>query len=364
MTYPLLPLHIDSTMLTCFRSCPQKYLLEFVQGFRPPGLSIDLHAGACFAAALEEVRKQVYMNGKSLPEALLIAEARFFTDWGDVEVPEWKKTAKTKDRVWEAVVGDGTTKGEGYFQRYQPLTDRMQPYYDREGKPTFEYTFAIPLEPCIDPKDFEPVGYERWIGKSGTQFERAKLSLDKEGNPNFENTTNTQMAPPFPAHPSGGPWLYTGRFDLLGTYEGRPTPLDDKTTGGSIGQNWSETWELRNQFLGYTWACQQCGLDVEGVLVRGIAIQKTQIVHAEAFKPYSKHLIAKWYEQLRRDLWRLRRAYDERYFDYNFADACTSYGNCIFMPVCQSTNPESWLSNFEVRHWNPLLKNPVVESAK
>lgn len=325
MTTLQLPIHVDSTMMTCFRSCPQKFFREFVQGYRPAGLSIDLHAGACFAGALEEVRKQVYGNGKSLADALLFAEARFFTEWGDVEVPEWKRTAKTKDRVWEAIVGDGTPKGEGYFQRYAPLTDRMQPYFDENKKPTFEYTFAIPLEPCVSPQNFHK-DY-------------------------------------FPEHPNGGPFLYTGRFDLLGTYEGRPTPLDDKTTGGSIGQNWSESWDLRNQFLGYTWACQQCGLDVEGVLVRGIAIQKTQIVHAEAHKPYSKHLIARWYEQLRRDMWRLRRCWDEGYFDYNFADACTSYGNCVFMPVCQSATPENWLSSFEVRHWNPLNKNPIVGAA-
>lgn len=332
-TYPSLPLHVDSTMMTCFRACPQKFFREFVQGYRPSGLSIDLHAGACFAGALEEVRKQVYGNGKSLADALLIAEARFFTEWGDVEVPEWKKTAKTKDRVWEAVVGDGTEKGEGYFQRYRPLTDRMQPFKDQNGKPTFEYTFAIPLEPHTD-----------------------NLNLADE------KTFNDELW--FPSHPNGGPFLYTGRFDLLGTYDDHPTPLDDKTTGGSIGANWSESWDLRNQFLGYTWACQQCGLDVEGVLVRGIAIQKTQIVHAEAYKQYSKELLGRWYEQLRRDMWRLRRCYDAQYFDYNFADACTSYGSCVFMPVCQSAAPENWLNSFEVRHWNPLSKNPIVEAQK
>lgn len=327
MTYPELPLHIDSTMRSCFVSCAQKFFREFVEGYRPAGISIDLHAGGTFASALEEVYKQVFLNNRPLQAALDIACARFFTEWGDVEVPEWKRTAKTKDRVWEAIAGDGTAKGRGYFEQYSPLTDHVQPYFDTSGKPTFEYTFAIPLEPCIDP-----------------------ISV---------GAYNVPQAPYFPTHPSGSPFIYTGRFDMLGALHGRPVVKDDKTTGGSISDQWAKQWDLRSQFLGYCWACQQCGIPVDTVIVRGIAIQKTQIVHAEAIKTYSKFMIDRWHEQLRRDLWRLRRAYDERYFDYNFGDACTAYGNCVFMDVCQSTTPESWLSNFEVRHWNPLNKNPV-----
>jgi hypothetical protein len=310
-----LPLHIDSTMRSCFVSCPQKFYREFIEGYRPPGVSIDLHAGACFALALEVVYREIWEHNATLPDALASAHAAFCIAWGDVVVPEWKRTAKTMDRVWEAV--------EDYFRTYSPRTDHVQPYFSAEGKPTVEYTFAIPLEPA---------GYV--LGGTPKDI--------------------------FPTHPSGSPFVWTGRFDMLAMYNGRPMPKDDKTTGGSISQNWVESWDLRGQFLGYVWACQQCGLDTDSVCVRGIAIQKTQIVHAEAIKTYSRDLIAKWHEQLRRDLWRLRRSWDEGYWDYNLGDACTQYGHCSFMNVCASANPESWLANYEVRHWNPLNKNPTA----
>lgn len=338
MTQPALPLHVDSTMLTCARSCLQKFSLEFVHGYRLPGVSIDLHAGACFSSAVEETRKQIWLNGKSLPEALLMAEARFFQEWGDFAPPEWKRTAKTKDRVWEAV--------ESYFAQYAPKTDHVRPYIAADGNPTLEYTFAIPLEPT---RDYGPSYY----GRSETMEERL---LDEA----FQGPI--PPAPYFPKHPSGAPFLYCGRFDLLGSYNGRPVPLDDKTTGSSIGRNWASTWDLRSQFIGYVWACQQCGIDAHELIVRGIAIQKEQIVHAEAIKQYSDELIARWYEQLRRDLWRIRRAYDENYFDFNFGDACTSYGLCPFLNTCASPNPQNWVTEFEVRHWNPLIKNPTAES--
>jgi hypothetical protein len=319
-----LPSYIDSTMLTCFRSCPQKWSLEFGRGFRPEGISIDLHAGGCFANALEEVYRRIHLHKNDFATAMAFGHARFLTDWGDFEIPEYKKTAKTMDRMWEAIAGDGTDKGKGYFEVYSPLTDHVQPYFDSNGKPTFEYTFSIPLEPC---------------GK-------------------LNDGTN------FPLHPTTGePFLYVGRFDMLGMLGGRPVVRDEKTTGGSIGQSWASQWPLRNQFIGYTWACRQCGIDLDTVVVRGIAIQKTQIVHAEAIVPYSDFLRQRWLDQLRRDMWRLVRCWESDYFDFNLGDACTAYGNCLFLNVCQSPNIDTWANDFVVRHWNPLDKNPIKEKA-
>jgi hypothetical protein len=312
-----LPIYVDSTMLTCYRSCGQKFYKEFVLGRRPPGLSIDLHAGACFATAIETIRKLVFKDKKPFHEALILAHAAFAQAWGDFQIPAHKTTAKTFDRMWEAV--------EDYFATYSPLTDHVQPYMAANGDPTLEYTFAIPLEPA-------------------TMYE-------------------DQLHKPFPLHPNGSPFLYCGRFDMLGAMNGRPIPVDEKTSGRSADVNWAEQWNLRNQFMGYVWACRQCGLDVDSLMVRGTSILKTKIGQAEAVKTYSKDLLTRWHEQLRRDMWRLRRSWDEGYWDYNFGDTCTSYGNCIFMTSCQTGNPQ-WLQELEVRKWNPLNKNPVGPSEK
>lgn len=328
---PELPLYIDSTMRSAFVSCPQKFFREFVQGYRPKGgKSIDLHAGGCFAAATEEVYTQVHVNKRPLADALLVAQARFDAEWGDFEIPEYKKTSKTWDRVWTAVAGGAGPNDEGYFQHYPPLTDHVQPFFDASGKPTFEYTFAIPLEPACDPAVYD--------GKTACS-----------------DSTNRD----FPLHPSGSPFLYAGRLDMLGTHMGHVVWRDEKTSKNNPNTNahWSEQWDLRSQFIGYTWALQQLGFDCEGGVVRGIGILKEKIGHAEAIKTYSQVVIDRWYEQLRRDLWRIRRAYDEGYWDFNFGEACTSFGHCMFMRVCQSATPESWLNEFEVRHWNPLHKD-------
>lgn len=314
---PILPGHIDSTMMSAFRSCPRKFYNEFVFGLRPTGISIDLHAGGCFAHALEVVRNEIHIHNRSLDEALLRANAAFEIRWGDFEIPEHKKTNKRPDRVWAAV--------ESYFQQYPPRTDHIQPYFS-DGRPTFEFTFAVPLEPAVDSRSLvSPTGEYQ-----------------------------------FPLHPvTGEPFIYSGRFDMLGSYDGRPVVEDDKTSGAGHYANWSEKWDLRSQFIGYTWACQQMGIDVSDVVVRGVGIQMTQIAHAEAIKPYSDFLRQRWLEQLRRDLWRLVRCWNEGYWDYDLGETCTSFGNCIFMQSCQSPYEDQWLKTFDVRRWNPLHQDPT-----
>lgn len=324
---PILPQYVDSTMISCFRSCHQKFYKEFVLGLRPTGFSVDLHAGACFATAIETVGREIHENGVPLSTALSRAHGAFLDAWGDF-VP-LKDTPKTMDRVWEAV--------EEYFKTFPPLTDHIQPYLGADGRPTYEFTFAIPLEPCARMGGYYPDRY-----------------------PSYE--AGSYHKGTFPAHPSGQPFIYAGKLDRLGQWNGKVVGQDEKTTK-SIGSTWGDQWNLRSQFIGYCWALRQMGLNIDTIAVRGVGILKTKITIVEALKTYSDYLIERWYEQLRRDVWAIRRAWDEQYFDYNLADACTSYGGCAFNELCNSANEASWLHNYTVKRWNPLAKNPVGEEA-
>ena len=255
--------------------------------------------------------RQIYFHKLPYERAIEIAHARFLLEWGNFEVPEWKTTAKTMERTWEAIVGDGTPEGRGYFQEYPVLSDHIKPYIAADGRPTLEYSFAIPLE---------------------------------EG---------------FPQHPNGGPFLYAGRFDMLGQKpDGTPIARDEKSTGRSAGAKWARQWQLRGQFIGYVWALQQCGIPATEVCVRGIHILKTSIRHSEHVQSYSNDLVSRWYKQLKRDVWRMQQMYEDGYWDFNLAEACTNYGNCIFMDSCTSHQPEVWLRNMEIRRWNPLNATP------
>lgn len=299
-----LPRHFDATMRSCFVQCPEKFRNEFILGLRPAAVSVDLHAGGCVATAMEVIYKAIHDDGLTFDAAMQQGLAAFLLEWGDF-VP-MKDTPKTKDRTWEAI--------ENYFEAYPPLTDHIQPQ-KLPGGAGSEFGFAIPLEP---------------IGPDG-----------------------------FPEHPDGGPFLYAGRLDMFGNWHGKPLGLDHKTTT-SVGASWAEKWDLRGQFLGYCWAFQQYGIPVDTIAVRGIGILKTKFHQVEAIKTYSDWQVAKWHEQLRRDLWRLRRAYDTGFFDQDFAEACTAYGGCPFTQLCTSRNPENWYSHYVTKRWDPLKKNPIA----
>lgn len=301
----LVPLHIDSTMLSSFRSCPRKFYHEYILGLRTPETKIDLYAGGALADALEAFYTSVFTEQKPTAEALKDCFVAFSKAWGDNPKEPATDSPKSFDRMWEAVAD--------YIRTYPPHTDHIQPYMKADGAVTSEYSFAIPLDPSLFPG--------------------------------------------MPLHPtSGEPFIYCGRFDMLGSYLGRPCIRDEKTTKYA-GATWADQWDLRAQFMGYVWACQQSGFDLDTVVIRGIVIQKTQIKQLEAIKIFPQFMIDRWYEQLVRDLQKISRCWHEGYFDYNFGESCTSYSGCTYRSICRSANPEAWMQEYKILRWNPLKRS-------
>lgn len=298
-----LPAHIDSTMMSAFRSCHQKWFREFGLGLRPVETSIDLHAGGVFSATLERYYTEFWTNAVPHDVALARAYATFTTEWGDFVIRK-EKHPKTPENMWAAV--------ESYFATYPARTDHVQPFF-AGNSPSFEFSFAIPL-------DF----------------------------------------PGFPRHPvSGDPFIYTGRFDMFGRF-GQKACVRDEKTAQRLESNWAEKWDLRAQFMGYLWALQHLGVRCDTVVVRGVIITTKEIRQVEAIKIYPKFLIDRWFEQLRRDLIKLVACHNEGWWDYNLGDSCTAYGNCAFMQLCTTPQPDVWMQNYVQRRWNPLHRNPLA----
>ena len=296
-----LPQHIDSTMLSCFRSCPRRFFWSHIRGLHPRSRSADLHAGGCFASALERFYHEL-SKGKTVDESKLAMFSTFTREWGDYVAPD--KNPKSQDNMWVAL--------DDYVRTYPPAIDRFQFLKNPDGSPTAEFSFAIPL-------DFDG----------------------------------------FPLHPSGEPFIYTGRTDGLGLYDGKILCFKDEKTTKSIGARWADQWNLRGQFIGYTWAGKMSGLDIEHILVRGVGILMREIKQIEILKHYSQTLRDRWFAQLRRDLERLVSCWNDGFFDMNFGESCTAYGACPFVPLCESPTPEMWTDTYEVRHWNPLNRTPL-----
>jgi hypothetical protein len=301
---PPFPLVWDNTMRVTFVTCPQKFWWEHMRKLASAETSIHLHFGGCFAKGMEVFRRSYYSPGPDEHKfdiALATGLQAMIGEWGDYEIGDIK-TTKTFDNLCLAY--------DRYFQEYPPNTDIVQPYMGADGKPAVEYRFAIPL-PILHPATQEPL-------------------------------------------------IYAGRFDLLGLLRNQAWVVDEKTTT-YLGAQWMNQWDLRSQFIGYTWACRQHGIDAQGAIVRGVGVKNTGIDFAQPIVPIADWKIERWYGQLLRDLRRAIDCYNSATWDVNYAGACTEYGGCPFRRLCDTVDPEPWVDNYYVtRHWNPLQADPTA----
>jgi hypothetical protein len=291
-----LPAFVDSSMIATFRACPRKFWLQYCHNLKPRGgLSVHLAAGAAMAAGLNAARKAQGLSITPL-EVDELLEAAFGPFCKEYVCESDPNHPKNFHNTFNAL--------EQYLTQFHPFYDPIQPLRDAEGNVTSEFSFAIP--------------------------------------------TRIQ-------HPSGDPFLYVGRFDLLGRYAENDllVVLDDKTTG-SLGSYWLRQWDMRGQFMGYIWALQRLGYDVHHAVVRGVGLLKTDINFATVPLEYPQHLLERWEEELYHTLEMMKLFASTGHWPYSFADACSSYGGCPMQDLCKNRNPDAWLVQYKVEVWNPV----------
>lgn len=286
-------------MRSAFVECPQKFFWEYLHHFKSKAPSVHLHAGKAWASALETARLAFYSERADADTAAALGLETLIAEYGPFD-PGPRYDNKSLPRLMEAFAY--------YMQAFPLQSDPVQPYPGKNG-PMVEFSFALPLDDSLrHPETNEPI-------------------------------------------------IYTGRADMVATYAGAVSIYDDKTTS-SLGASWAGQWDRRSQFTGYCWAANAYGIPVTQVVVRGIALLKTSINHAQAITVRTPHHIAEWHKQAVRDIKRAIECWREGYWDLNLADACSSYGGCLFKNPCQSNNPEPWLTggNYSIRKWDPLTR--------
>lgn len=291
------PEQISYTSHSMFRQCPQKWFYAYCSGFRKKmDKSVDLVAGAAFAAGLEAARKAHYDEGADPTDAALVGIEALIEAYGE---DAWPEHTKNRQAMMGALYA--------YFTQWPLASDYLKPMPSPAGS-GIEFKFAYPL----------PIQHP---------------ALDQ-------------------------PLLYGGRLDMLAQYRDTGTlwTVDDKTAS-SLGPRWKNKFRLDSQGTSYVWAAQQHGYTVAGFIVRGTSILKRSYGHEEAYNPRSKWQIDDWYEQLLRDVQRMKFTYlhalgqswddiplmKERPDRALTQDACGAFGGCPFLDACGSPNGEAWL---------------------
>lgn len=296
---PMFPHTVDSTILSTFRSCRQKFYQQYVEHWKAKDLSVHLVAGGAFASAIETARDVFYVKGQSTADAEAAGMQALITHYGDFQCPE--ESAKSLERMLGAL--------EFYFHHYPLGNDGAEPITLASGRRGIEFSFAEPL------------------------------SI---------------------RHPvTGDPILYTGRSDMIAERADGIYCYDEKTTS-SLGASWTRQWEMRSQFTGYLWAARKQGINARGAIVRGISILKTKFDTLEVSTYRTDYEIDRWEAQVNRDLRAMIACWEEGYWDYDLDGSCTEYGGCPFVRVCKSSDPGTWLPvYFEQKVWDPLARKQL-----
>lgn len=318
----------DSSMIATYKACAEKFRLEYIHHWKPKASSVHLHAGGAFAKGLEVARKAFYTGEiiGFIPERVSEQDGSIFpARWASIQrEPQDAETsialglqallaaygsfdcppdsAKSAERMAGAF--------EFYFDNYPLSNDDGYPIQLSDGKRAIEFSFAHPL-PILHPV-------------------------------------------------TGNPLLYVGRMDAIIQYAGGRYICDEKTTT-QLGASWPRQWDLRSQFTGYAWGCQQAGIQVEGAIVRGVSILKTKYDTAQSINYRPEWQIDRWYNELLEWIEDIKINYSRRgadqYWRHNLDHSCAEYGGCAFREACLSADKTPWLETaFEHRVWNPLLR--------
>jgi PD-(D/E)XK nuclease superfamily len=299
----------DSSMRSAFVSCARQWYYGYLLGLRKSAVSIHLHAGGAIAHGLEAARKAFYVQHRSAAQAVAVGLNALILFWGDFALSDemLKSRAGVKDLPGciDALYS--------YFEEFPLGQDQIEPLFVG-GEALIEKSFALPV--------------------------------------------------PGTAHPiTGQPIVYAGRFDMVGEHGGAIYIVDEKTTL-SLGSSWQSNWPLRGQLTGYVWGARSFGIDPIGVVIRGIGFLKQSIQFQQVILTRPEWLIDRWLAQLARDINRAAAMWaggiltpdPEAAFDQAFDSACSGFGGCGYLGLCDVKDPKPWYENYMISHWDPLQR--------
>ena len=306
MNTRIFPPAIDNSMRKELVKCETATKYKYEMGLRLiDGGRVDLVAGRAFAAGLERMRKAFYITHASPEAALQEGISALYTEYGSFVAPP--KSNKSADRMAGALA---------FYSLENPLA-------------------SDPLEPVIFPN----------------------------GEHGIEVGFNFDIPETHPT--SHEPLTYCGRFDMLARHRdtGQCWVVDEKTTS-QMGEKWANQWPLDSQMTGYCWGANKLlrahGIDaeVQGAIINGIAIRLRDYEHGQFVAYRQPWEIERWFQQMRKDVFRWKMAHSIGVYDMALDHACAQYNNpCEFAALCQSRNPERIIEgSYQVLRWNPLTR--------
>jgi hypothetical protein len=285
----------DATSVDLAATCLRKYYYSMVRQIKPKTQSVHLIFGGIYASALESFYKKRAL-GASYETALReVVHEALVASW-DTErgAPvPFEDDKKTRPNLIRTIIW--------YLEEFgNEDPNGLVTYHLRDGTPAVELSFTFELEDDI---------------------------------------------------------LYCGHLDRVSQMGDHLYVVDQKTTGGTVGQYFFDRYSPDNQMSGYAYA----GKVVLGAPIAGVIIDAAQVaINFSRFErrpvTRSKAQLSEWRENALHHIRVAQSATMLQKFPMN-TTACNNYGGCPFKPLC-SRDPsvrENYIKSDYVEHiWDPL----------
>jgi hypothetical protein len=285
----------DATSVDLAATCLRKYYYTMVRQIKPKTQSVHLIFGGIYASALESFYKKRAL-GVGYETAL-------------------------REVVHEALIASWDTERGAPV----PFED------DKKTRPNLIRTIVWYLEEFGNEDPSGLVTYHL-----------------RDGTPAVELSFTFELADDI---------LYCGHLDRVSQMGDHLYVVDQKTTGGAIGQYFFDRYSPDNQMSGYAYA----GKVVLQAPIAGVIIDAAQVaINFSRFErrpvTRSKAQLSEWRENALHHIRVAQSATALRKFPMN-TTACNNYGGCPFKPLC-ARDPsvrENYIKSDYVEHvWDPL----------
>lgn len=322
---PNLQVAWDSTSLGWLKTCPRKYQLSMIEGWRAKREATPLTFGIHYHSCMEHFHR-------------LRAEGR---DWQE-SVRETLRFALVVGGQYNACLSDGTehiVEGVDAIQGelHEGVTYRFVPWTTDDSKRNRVVLVQAVAWYLIH---FENDPTETHILESGKPAVELSFRLP------LQHDT-----------PTGEPNLYCGHLDRVAKFALELWTTDYKTTTGQISPEYFAQYSPDLQMSGYTLASRVIfNIPARGVMIDAIQLGANFARPQRGFTQRSPNQLEEFVHDLAH--WtRLAHGFAEaNYWPMN-DKACHSYGGCVFRGICgidPSLRDQFLRTHFEVRKWNPL----------
>lgn len=285
----------DATSLDLAQTCMRKYYYSLILGIKPKEESVHLLFGGIYASALEHFYKY-RAEGQDIHSALRTVIREALVESWDFErgVPKaFDDVKKTRANLIRTIVW--------YVEQFGIEEEHgIKTFHLENGKPACELSFALELTPEI---------------------------------------------------------MYCGHLDRVVLFGDHLYVMDQKTTGGTVGTYYFNTFSPNNQMSGYAFA----GQAVLHSPVRGVIIDAAQIAinftrFERGITTRSKDQLEEWLHSTVGFIKQAQEWTAEGFFPMN-PNSCGNYGGCKFRNLCSSSPKvrENYIkSDFTTHDWDPV----------